>query len=107
MDRALTCLTVPSVPFYAKAAFVLQEDDAVSAGKVSRAALDRRMHLIAQIADGPLARCVVEGADVVIGVREDDPALVGGNLPVPVQRSIRSPRACSRVGASCTMSWKR
>ena len=60
---------------YAKAAFVLQEHDAIPAGEAAVAALDRHTHLIAQIAGGPhpLARSLVEGADLVIGVGEDDP----------------------------------
>jgi hypothetical protein len=61
---------------HAKPALVLQEHDAVSAGKISRAAFDRHTHVVAQIAGGmhPLARCLVECADFVIGVGEDDPA---------------------------------
>ena len=71
---------------HAKAAFVLQEHDAIPAGEVSLAALDRHAHLIAQIAGGPhpLARCLVECADLVVGVGEDDPALVRRCLPVAV-----------------------
>jgi len=63
---------------HAKAALVLQEHDAVPAGKISRAAFDRHTHLIAQIADGPhpLSRCLVEGADLVVGVGENDPAAI-------------------------------
>src|ERR1700712_1040228 len=37
----------------AKAAFVLQEHDAIPAGEGAVAALDRRTHLIAQITGGP------------------------------------------------------
>ena len=61
---------------HAKAAFVLQEHDAIPAGEVSRAALDRQAHLIAQITRGPhpLARRLVERAHLVVGVGEDDPA---------------------------------
>ena len=61
---------------HAKAALVLQEHDAIPAGEVSRAALDRHTHLIAQIAGGPhpLARSLVERAHLVIGMGEDDPA---------------------------------
>ena len=63
---------------HAKAALVLQEHDAIPAGEVARAALDRHTHLIAQIAGGPhpLARCLVECAHLVIGVGEDDPAAI-------------------------------
>ena len=62
----------------AKAAFVLQEHDAIPAGEVSRAALDRHTHLIAQIAGGPHPhpRRLVQRPHLVIGMGEDDPALV-------------------------------
>ena len=71
---------------HAKSALVLQVHDPVPAGEISRAALYRYTQLIAQIAGGPhpLARCLIECADFVIGVGEDDPALVGGSLPVAV-----------------------
>ena len=61
---------------HAKAAFVLQEHDAIPAGEVARAALDRHTHLIAQITGGPhpLARRLVERAHLVVGMGEDDPA---------------------------------
>ena len=61
---------------YAKASFVLQEHDAIPAGEVALAALDRHAHLIAQIAGcpHPLARRLVERAHLVVGVGEDDPA---------------------------------
>ena len=68
---------VPSVPFFhAKAALVLQEHDAIPAGEVARAALDRHAHLIAQIAGGPhpFARCLVERPHLVVGVGENDAA---------------------------------
>ena len=63
---------------HAKAALVLQEHDAIPAGEVSRAALDRHAHLIAQIAGSPhpLARRLVERAHLVVGVGEDDPAAI-------------------------------
>ena len=65
---------------HAKATLVLQEHDAIPAGEISRAALDRHMHLIAQITGGPHppARRLVEGAHLVVGVGEDDPALAPG-----------------------------
>ena len=71
---------------HAKAALVLQEHDAIPAGEVSLAALDRHTHLIAQVAGGPhpLARCLVKRADLVVGVGEDDPALLRRRLPVAV-----------------------
>ena len=71
---------------HAKAALILQEHDAVPAGEAALAALDRHTHLIAQIAGGPhpLARRLVEGADLVIGMGEDDPAPVRRCLPVAV-----------------------
>ena len=77
MDCALTCSMVPSVPFFTpRPAFVLQEHDAIPAGEAAVAALDRDTHLIAQITGGthPLARSLVEGAHLVIGMGEDDAA---------------------------------
>ena len=58
----------------AEAALILQEHDAVSAGKVARAALDRHTHLIAQITGGthPHPRNLVEGPHFVVGVGQDD-----------------------------------
>jgi len=63
---------------HADPAFVLQEHDAIPDGKVARAALDGDAHVIAK-ASGfphPLARCLVERADFVVGVGEDDPAAI-------------------------------
>jgi hypothetical protein len=50
---------------HAKATLVLQEHDAVPAGEVALAALDRQVHLIAQIAAAPhsLARCLVQARE--------------------------------------------
>ena len=64
----------------------MQEHDAIPAGEVARAALDRHMHLVAKISGSmhPLARCLVEYTDFVVGVGEDDPALVGHHLPLAV-----------------------
>jgi len=63
----------------AKAALVLQEHDAIPAGEISRAAFDGQADVISQIAGGPhpLAGCLVERADFVVGVGKDDPAFVG------------------------------
>ena len=63
---------------YAEASFVLQEHDAIPAGEVAVAALDRHTHLIAEIAGGahPHPRSLVEHAHLVIGMGEDDPAPV-------------------------------
>ena len=71
---------------HAKAALILQEHDAVSAGEAAPAALDRHTHLIAEITGGPHPHpcSLVEGAHLVIGMGEDDPALVGRRLPVAV-----------------------
>ena len=71
---------------HAKAAFVLQEHDAIPAGEVALAALDRQAHLIAQItcSPHPLPRGLVEGAHLVVGVGEDDPAALRRCLPVAV-----------------------
>jgi hypothetical protein len=62
----------------AKAALILQEHDAVSAREVSRAALDRHAHLIAESAGGPhpSARRLVQRANLVIGMGQDDPAAI-------------------------------
>ncbi|MCK1518087.1 hypothetical protein IVB22_37520 [Bradyrhizobium sp. 190] len=59
---------------HAKAAFILQEHDAVSGGEVALAALDRQVHLIAQIAATPhsFARRLVQRAHLVVGVGEDE-----------------------------------
>ena len=72
--------------FDAKPTLVLQEHDAVSVGEVSRAALDRDTHLIAQGAGGPhpSARRLVQRAHLVIGMGQDDPAPVRRDLPVAV-----------------------
>ena len=61
---------------HAKAAFVLQEHDAIPAGEAAVAALDRHTHLIAQITGGthPHPRSLVERAHLVIGMGEDDAA---------------------------------
>src|SRR5450755_1078296 len=61
---------------YAKASFVLQEHDAVPASEAALAALDREPHVIAQITrtPHPLPRNFVEGANLVVGMGEDDPA---------------------------------
>jgi hypothetical protein len=71
---------------HAKAALILQEHDAIPAGEAAGTALNRHAHLIAQIAGGPhpLARCLVECADLVVGVGEDDPTLIGRRLSVAV-----------------------
>ena len=71
---------------HAKAALVLQEHDAISAGEATLAAFHRQAHVIAQIAGfpHPLAGGLVERAHLVIGVGEDDAAVVGRRLPVAV-----------------------
>src|SRR6185295_11992188 len=71
---------------HAKAAFILQEHDAVARGEVALAALDRQVHLIAQIAATPhwFARRLVQRAHLVVGVGEDDPAALRRCLPVAV-----------------------
>jgi hypothetical protein len=71
---------------HSEPAFVLQEHDAVSAGEVAIAALDRQVYLIAQITccPHPPARCLVQRAHLVVGVGEDDPAALRRGLPVAV-----------------------
>ena len=71
---------------YAKAALVLKEHDAISAGEAALAAFDRQAHVIAQIAGGPhpLARGLVELTHLVVGMGEDDAAAVGRRLSVAV-----------------------
>ena len=71
---------------YAKAAFVLQEHDAISAGEVAFATFDHQAHVIAQIAGGahPFARRLVQFAHLVVGMGKDDPAAVGRRLPVAI-----------------------
>jgi hypothetical protein len=61
---------------YAEPALVLQEHDAIPAGEAALAALDREAHLIPQITRSPhpLPRGLIEGAHLVVGVCEDDPA---------------------------------
>src|SRR3954453_11589929 len=63
---------------YAKASFVLQKHDAIPAGEAALAALDRHMHLTAQITGGthPHPRSLIEGPHLVIGMGEDDAAPV-------------------------------
>ena len=71
---------------HSEPAFILQEHDAVSAGEVALAALDRQVYLIAQItcSPHPLPRRLVERAHLVVGVGEDDPAAPRRCLPVAV-----------------------
>ena len=54
--------------------------------KLRAAALDRQTHVLAQIAGGshPLARGLIEGAHLVVGMGEDDAAAVRRGLPVAV-----------------------
>ena len=61
---------------HAEPALVLQEHDAIPAGEAALAALDREAHLIPQIARSPhpFPRGLIEGAHLVVGVCEDDPA---------------------------------
>src|SRR6185436_17749457 len=49
-------------------------------------ALDRQANVLAEIASGlhPFARGLVQGAHLVIGMREDDPALVRRRLPLAI-----------------------
>ena len=79
----------------AKTALVLQEHDAVSAGEAARAALYAQVHVIAQIAGGPhpFACGLVERANLVIGVGENDAASFGRRLPVAGPRSRSDCRA--------------
>ena len=71
---------------YAEPALVLQEHDAVPAGEAALAALDRQAHLIPQITrrPHPFPRSLVEGANLVVGVGEDDPAALRCCLPVAI-----------------------
>ena len=59
-------------------ALIPQEHDAITAGEVSRAALDCHVHLIAEITGGPHPhpRSLVESAHLIIGMGEDDPAAI-------------------------------
>ena len=61
---------------HAKATFVLQEHDTIPAGEISRAAFDRQAHVIPQITGSshPPTRCLVQRANLVVGMGEDDPA---------------------------------
>ena len=63
---------------HAQPALILQEHDAIPAGKVARAALDGDAHVIAKCSrlPHPFARCLVERSHLVIGVGEDDAALI-------------------------------
>jgi len=85
---------------YAKASFVLQEHDAVSAGEAAPAALDRHTHLIAQIAScpHPFARSLVERAHLVVNVGENDPAPMSARRTYPSQRSRQ--RGCGGTSSS-------
>jgi hypothetical protein len=86
MDCALTFSTVPSVPFFTPSPRILQEHDAIPAGEVSRAAFDGQADVIPQITRSPhpFARRLVQRANFVFGVGEDDPASVRCGLPVTV-----------------------
>ena len=63
---------------HAKPTLVLQEHDAIPDGEGPRAAFDRDAHLVIEIAGLPhlVARRLVQGAYLVIGVGEDDAGLV-------------------------------
>ena len=63
---------------HAQPAFVLQEHDTIPAGEVAFAALDRDTHILAKITGvtNALARPLVEGAHLVIGMGQDDPTPV-------------------------------
>ena len=65
-----------SAVLHAKATFILQEHDAIPAGEVAHAAFDRELYVIPQITPGPhpLPRCLVQRADLVVGVGENYPA---------------------------------
>ena len=52
----------------------------------------------------PFARGEVEVAHLVIGVGEDDPALVGIGTALRIPAVISSARAAKRVSAACTIS---
>ena len=69
-----------------KPAFVLQEHDAIPAGEVALAALDRHTHLIAKIATAPhsFARCLIQRTHLIVGVGENDPAALRRRLPVAI-----------------------
>ena len=87
MDCALTCSMVPSVPFFTPSPRSFCRNMTRSPlAKFLRAAFDRQPHVIAQITGSshPLPRSLVEDADLVVGVGQDDPAPVGGGLPVAV-----------------------
>ncbi len=71
---------------HAERSFVLQEHDPVAIGKLPRAALDLERDVLTQIAACAhlLAHCLVERADLVIGMRKDDPAGIGLCLPIAI-----------------------
>jgi hypothetical protein len=71
---------------HAKAAFVLQEHDAVPAGEVALAALECEPHVIPQIVRRLhlLPRGLVQRAYFVVGVGKDDPAALRRCLLVTV-----------------------
>ena len=90
----------------AKPAFVLQEHDAIPAGEAARAPLDRQTNLLAQITgrSHPLARGLIEGAHLVVGMGEDDAAMVRGGLPVAVpavDQIVARLLACTPPHAPC------
>ena len=79
MDCALTCSMVPSVPFFTPSPRSFCRN--MTRSPLAKRASPRSTvstHLIAQITGGPhpFARCLVEGAHLVIGVGEDDPASI-------------------------------
>ena len=90
---------------HAKSAFILQEHDAISAGKVALATFDRHAHLGAQIAGRthPLTRGLVEGAHLVIRMGQDDAAAVRRSPVVAVPAVNQIAARSSRDTASCTM----
>src|SRR3974377_416847 len=94
MDCALTRSTGPGGPFFSpKPPHVWRTQDGTPPRKISRAAFDRQADVIPQITRSPhpLASCLVQGANLVIGMGKNDPAALRRCL-----------RRATRAGAEST-----
>ncbi len=90
----LTCSMVPSVPFFTPRPRSFRRNMTRSPGANCRSPRSRRLCTSSPSSPAlaqPLARSVIECAHLVVGVGEDDPALVGC-LPADRDPSARSDR---------------
>jgi len=98
----------PSEPFLMPSArSFFQEHDPVAGGEPPASALHVDRHLLAQFTSVPqaIARKLVERSDFLIGVGENDPALVGRRLPafVPALDQLAARLVAGRRGMDHAM----